>query len=129
MSTEDVDGGEHVVVDVVAALSVRADVEGLREAELVAAVHLQVAADHHEQAALHRPRLHVGAQVAELDHLVAERLDLVSDLLEAAIGAARVGHRAVVGVEPQQALPLLLGQTHVRVVLLQERSGDLLDIH
>ena len=129
LCSEYVDGGEHVVVDVVAALSVGADVEGLREAELVGAVHLQVAADHHEEAALGRPGLHVGAEVAELDDVVAQRLDLVGDLLEAAVGAARVGHRAALRVEAQQALPLLLRQPHVRVVLLQERSRNLVYVH
>ena len=116
-------------MDVVAALSVGADVEGLREAELVGAVHLQVAADDHEEAAGQRAGLHVGAEVAELDGLVAQRLDLVGDLLEAAVGAARVGHRAALRVEPQQALPLRLRQTHVRVVLLQKRTRDLTYVH
>ena len=129
VSVEDVDGGEDVVVDVVAALVVGADVEGLGEAELVGAVHLQVAADGHEERAGGGPGLHVGAEVAELDGLVAERLDLVRDLLEPAVGAARVGHRAPVRVEPQQALPLRLRQTHVRVVLLQKSTSNLLDIH
>ena len=87
-----IDDAEDVVVDVVATVAVGQDVEHLCESELIGAVHLQVAIDEDDDTAGDGAFLDIGAHVGILDIIESERLDLLSDILEAAVGAAGIGH-------------------------------------
>ena len=123
------DDAEDVVVDIVAAVSVGQDVEHLCESELIGAVHLQVSIDADDDAALNGALLHVRVHVGVLDLLEAERLDLLGDFLEAAVGAAGVGHQTDLAVEVSEVHAGLAVLLHHAEVLLEENVGHLLHVH
>lgn len=116
-------------MDVVAAVSVGEDVEHLCESELIGAVHLQVSIDEDDDAAGDGPLLHVGVHVGVLDLLEAERLDFLGDFLEAAVGAAGVGHLADFAVEVSEVHACLAVLLHHAEVLLEENVRHLLCVH
>jgi len=115
-----IDDAEDVVVDVVAAVAVGQDIEHLCESELIGAVHLQVAVDEDDDTAGEGAFLHIGAHVGIIDIFESERLDFLSDILEAAVGAAGIGHLTDFTVEVNEAHALLTVLSHYGVVLLKE---------
>ena len=118
--------GEDVVVAIESSGSVGADVEYLREFELIGVVHAQGAGHEDDEAAVDRAFLHV--LVIELIHdfLEAEGFDSFLDLLDASVGVASVSHYARLVVEVDQVE--LVGHQSC-VVLLEKLLGDILQIH
>ena len=118
-----------VIVDVVSSRAVGADVEDLRESELLWPIHAEIATHEDDDAAWEGAVLNIWGQVGVFYVLEAEGLDFFGDVFESDVGGASVGHLAGILVEIDEALPVLAGELHDFEVLLEEEVGDLFWIH